>query len=386
MKKKDIMPGGHLFPIFWFELFGTALLIALILFIASLMKGNRTKKELLPPADTVPTIPASIVTTAPAGTTAPLPTADPAVVEKESLQHEILELFFDSGTSYGMLYRDGKLTSESFARVFYEEYGERIEASKVQIGDCATGNGISGICVGIYRGLPVYAYMSEYASYGKTPNGMCLGYSREQCDELFYGMYPVDFDAYYEGAEREEAEDEFPVRVTTIPENPWYATMTYQYGKYMSDVDADYLLAGMMHECLHANNQKVHRDKFEEFLSNLPHLQGFDGTYDLMVDSVKVKEDYTEVQVRFIPHDAPGIQPVGTWALTLYKEYQKFLPCGVDFASHPEVGFVKDKEITIKREDGQVTVEREEIIYGQTVDEDGKAIYRLDDGTVIYLE
>ena len=78
---------------------------------------------------------------------------------------------------------------------------------------------------------------------------------------------------------------------------------------------------------------------------------------------------------------------MGEWKLTFYPKYNKFLPCGIDIAGSSEVGFVRDEEVKITTdESGKVTIEREEIIYGQTVDEEGKRIYRFEDGTVIYLD
>ena len=106
-----------------------------------------------------------------------------------------------------------------------------------------------------------------------------------------------------------------------------------------------------------------------------------------MVDSVKKKSTYTEVTVRFIPHKVAGISPTGEWKITLYEKEGKFIPSGINFADHMEVGFVKDNDITISTDkDGNVTVEKEEIIYGQTVDENGRPILRLENGTIIYLD
>lgn len=388
MKKNDIMPGGKYFPIFWFEIFGAVLLIAVIMLIIALMRDTKTPGEILYPEGTT------------SGALVPgtenqngegeeaVPTKHPSErTNTENLQRELLDLYFSGNTKYGMEYRGGYLTSDGFADVFMGGAGTKISVGEVRIGDYAVGNGITGICVGFYDKYPVFAYMSEYTAAGEDDNGMCLGFSREQNDELFFGMFPVTYTEYYRVYAEEATEDIFPARVKRLVQVPWYVTDAYEYGKHMSNVYVDYLIGHMLHEKLSQKNLKLHREKFTEYLTDLPYLHGFEGTYDVMVSSVREKETYTEVTIRFMPHVVPGIQPMGEWKLTFYPKYDKFLPCGVDIAGSSEVGFVREKDITITTdESGNVTVEREEIIYGQTVDENGKRIYRLEDGTVIYLD
>lgn len=388
MKKNDIMPGGKYFPIFWYEIFGTVLLIAVIMLIVTLVRDTKTPGEILYPDGTTPgaLVPGADASDEEGGEL--VPTKHPSErTDAESLQREVLELYFSNNTKYGMKYRNGYLTSEAFADVLMDGAGVKISAGEVRIGDYAVGNGISGICVGFYDKCPVFAYMSEYTAAGDDDNGVCLGFSREQKDELFFGMFPVTYTEYYRVYTEAATEDIFPASVKRLVPAPWYVTDAYEYGKQMSNLYVDYLIGHMLHEKLGARNLKLHREKFTEYLTNLPYLHGFEGNYDVMVSSVLEKETYTEVTIHFMPHEVPGIQPMGEWKLTFYPKYGKFLPCGIDIAGSSEVGFVRDEEIKITTdESGKVTIEREKIIYGQTVDENGKKIYRLDDGTVIYLE
>lgn len=307
-------------------------------------------------------------------------------IDVENLQKEILNLYFSEDTYYGMKYRGGSLTAEGFIDVFFEGTGKKIEAGEVKIGDYAKGDGISGICIGFYGQYPVFAYMEEYTVKGKKANGMCLGYSRELNDSLFFGMYPRTFTEYYSMCE-DEVEDVFPLYYDKLESVPWYVTETYEIGKRMSALDTDYLSDHMLHEKLEARNLKLHLGKFTDYLTKLPYFQGFEGTYDVMVSGVNEKNSYTEVTIAFVPHNKPRITPIGEWKITFFPKYNKFLPCGIDIEGDSEVGFVRNEEIKISTdESGKVTIEREEIIYGQTVDEEGKRIYRFEDGTVIYLD
>ena len=304
----------------------------------------------------------------------------------ENLQKEILNLYFSTDTYYGMKYRGESLTAEGFANAFFDGTGKKIKASEVKIGDYAKGDGISGVCIGFYGPYPVFAYMEEYTAKGKKESGMCLGYTRELNDSLFFGMYPRTFTEYYSMCE-DEVEDIFPLYYEKLESVPWYVTETYEIGKRMSALDTDYLTDNMLHEKLESKNLKLHLGKFTDYLTKLPYLQGFEGTYDVMVSGVVEKNTYTEVSIAFVPHNKPRITPIGEWKITFFPKYNKFLPCGIDISGNSEVGFVRNEEIKISTdESGKVTIEREEIIYGQTVDEEGRRIYRFDDGTVIYLD
>lgn len=392
MKKEDVMPGGKLFPAFWIGVF-------VILFVASLSclvvsgifwkKDEKLYQRYESPKVTAPAVTEVVeITSKPEET----PVIPDKVVSGEliyipNIQKEVLDLFFDAKTKYGMRYRDGDLTSDGFADAFFDGAGYTISESEVMIGDYAIGNGISGICVGMHYGVPVYAYMSRYTAAGPDDNGMCLGYSKRKRDELFYGMYPVKFTAFYRGCTGDDNVDYFSERIERLQEPAWYVTEVFKYGKGMSAVDVDFLLGFIMEDKLTVRNKRMHPPRFEEWLKNLPESQGFSGTYDLMVDSVKKKSTYTEVTVKFIPHEAAGISPTGEWKITLYEKEGKFIPSGIKFADHMDVGFVKDNDITINTDkDGNVTVEKEEIIYGQTVDENGRPILRLENGTIIYLD
>ncbi len=388
MKKDDVMPGGKYFPIFWFEVFGVVLLIAIVMLIVTRLREPKTPGEVLYPQGTTPGV---IVPGENGGESAgkePKPTKLPENrTDTENLQREILDLYFSADTYYGMKYRGKSLTAEGFADAFFDGTGSRISASEVKIGDYAEGDGISGICVGFYGQYPVFAYMEEYRANGKNTNGMCLGYSRELNDSLFFGMYPRTFTEYYSVYDTAAEEDVFPSYYVKLESVPWYVTEAYEYGRGMSALDIDYLVDNMLHEKLEARNLKLHREKFTDYLTKLPYLQGFEGEYDVMVRGVIEKDTYTEVTIAFVPHNKLRITPMGEWKLTFFPKYDKFLPCGIDIYGNSEVGFVRNEEIKITTdESGNVTVEREEIIYGQTVDENGKRIYRLDDGTVIYLD
>ena len=388
MKIKDIKPGGRLFPFFWFEIGGFMALIILSGVLISLLTADNAKGGI---TDAIPTMGVAVPEDSgkkPSGESVELPTGeDKELTPVEVLQRELIAMYFSDEVYYGMAYGDGTITTEGFATLFYDSPGAEIGINEVRIGDCAIGSGISGICVGFYNHLPVFAYVSNYTVDGRKENPICFGYAREQSTDLFCGMYPVSFLGYCKGDRSEVTADSFTTNVAYMGAPSRYAEMAYEYGVLMSSCNADVLSQEIMEEGLLVNNVKLYPEKFKEFLELLPAMQGFIGGYDLMMDSLKYGEDYVQVNVQFLPHDAEEIKPVGSWALTLYAEEQKFLPCEVNFLSHPEVGFVRDKKITITtNEDGTVKVDREEIIYGQTVDENGRSIYRLEDGTIIYLE
>lgn len=400
MKKEDIMRGGRYFSYFWICVLGgigICLIVCFLLFGSESESGEgigsdktHTNNEVTQPAE--PDSESNVENEE-------IPTEAPEIENKDEeeasmvtlgvkdeIQRELLWLFFNPDVRYGMEYGKGVLTSEGFSEAFYEGRGTEIGMHSVGIGDYAVGNGISGICVGYYEGTPVYAYMAEYAAYGPVENGVCLGYSKAQKDTLFYGMYPVAFDTYYKGTTGELGKDAFPECVEQLPETPWYTDLVYAYGRMMANVSTDALMEEILHERLSGDNQKLNRDSFEKFLKNLPSSQGFEGDYYLYIDSVEEGRRYTEVEVKFIPCGTGFYKPIGSWQLTLYPEYEKFLPCGVNYKAYMDVGFVRENNVTVTEEDGKVKVEKEEIIYGQTVDEEGRRIYRLDDGTIIYLE
>lgn len=385
MKKNDIMPGGKYFPIFWFEAFGVILLVTIIMLVVGRIKEPRGMRDLLSQSGITPV---ALALEEAGGEKEPVPTKYPSErTDTENLQREILELYFNADTYYGMKYRGKSLTAERFAEVFFDETGSKITANEVKIGDYAKGNGISGICVGFYGHYPVFVYMEEYTANGKNENGMCLGYSREMNDALFFGMYPRSFTEYYSVYDDVAEEDVFPSYYALLESAPWYVTEAYEIGSKMSAMDIDYLVNNMLHEKLGEKHLKLQREKFTDYLTKLPYLQGFEGTYDVMVRGLREKETYTEVTIAFVPHNEFRITPIGEWKLTFYPKYDKFLPCGIDIAGNSEVGFVRDEEVKITTdESGKVSIEREEIIYGQTVDEEGKRIYRFEDGTIIYLD
>lgn len=391
MKKNDVMPGGKYFPIFWFEVFGAFLLITVIMLIVGRIKDTKNPGDVAYQPGTTPGVLApgeSGGEGAISGEKKPVPTKLPSErTDTENLQREILDLYSSADTYYGMKYRGKSLTADGFADAFFHGTGSKITASEVEIGDYAKGDGVSGICVGFYGQYPVFAYMEEYTANGKNENGMCLGYSREMNDALFFGMYPRTFTEYYSFYEDVAEEDVFPSYYAKMESAPWYVTKAYEIGTKMSAMDIDYLVDSMLHEKLSARHLKLHQEKFTDYLTKLPYLQGFEGTYDVMVRDLREKDTYTEVTIAFVPHNMSRITPMGEWKLTFYPKYGKFLPCGIDIAGSSEVGFVRDEEVKITTdESGKVTIEREEIIYGQTVDENGKRIYRFEDGTVIYLD
>lgn len=305
----------------------------------------------------------------------------------QDLQEALVALYFDEETAYYMEYRGVKMESRSFAKLFYPEYGNRINLSDVQIGDIAESkSGITGICIGFYEKLPIFIYSSAVAAGGNT-DGLCLGYARGQRDELFYGMYPIDFEWFYRGYGTQIEHDAFSERIKDIPLTEWYVDLMYEYSRAMSRCEVDLLLASVNNDVLSASNLKLNRDSYASYLEGFPQRLGVSSDYRYMVRSAEENRDCTRIIVAVVDMGDSMLMPTLSGneviALTLYPAEKKFLPCDIDVLNHMEIGFVRASDVQIGA-DGKVV--EKEIIYGQTVDDEGNPIFRLEDGTVIYLD
>lgn len=309
--------------------------------------------------------------------------------DAEYIQYEILNMFQSERNLYGTEYGGKKLTAEGFAEALYTSFGAEVAFDDIQIGDCAFGTrGISGVCVGFYEEHPVFAYASLYAAYGPVASGICLGFAEADEAGLFLGMYPVDFTTFRRGCEGSVSNEAFEKVIKEIPPLPWYVALCYQYGSMMSSRDMEMLLASVDTKRLSYVNKRLDPELFGEFLETLPGRFGFEGSYYTTVKSAEETDNGISLTIGFVPKEEKGaFRCLGEWGLVFYENERKFLPCAPDIVNHAEIGLVRNENVKII-EDGSGTVEiqRETIIYGQTVDEEGRNIYRFSDGTVVYLD
>lgn len=311
--------------------------------------------------------------------------------EAAALQSEILTLVGNSQYGYAATYRSGTLTKEGFSAVFYEELGDEIPAEKVSVGDVGIGGGLTGICVGFIEGVPVFAYAAEKALYQPDYSGVCIGYVRGLNDATLCGMYPVAFTEFYDCCKGIGSDVEFNRKLAYLEENvSWYADALYDNGRAMSQKRTETLIDLMPEGTMHQCNVKILPDMFLQFLEGFAKQRGCPGgDYTLHVlKEISNREALVSLKVTCISlEEDTYLNTYGEWYVTMYRTFE-FLPCGADLSSYISiVGFVQDNQITIKTdEEGNVSVEKEEIIYGYTTDESGRPIIRAADGSVLYLD
>lgn len=103
---------------------------------------------------------------------------------------------------------DGSLISKESLMVLagIEQPGERISVDEVTPGDIGVFGEHVCVCIGYdEQGLALFSYAVPYSTAVLTEGGIYFGYSMEQKDALYCGMYPVPCEEYYNCADGEYA-------------------------------------------------------------------------------------------------------------------------------------------------------------------------------------
>lgn len=303
------------------------------------------------------------------------------------IQKELLGLSTDT-IPYGKEYREGRLISNALIGLFYEEYGEQIDLSKVSVGDIATGNGYDGICVGFYEGIPVFAYIGAHSLNEKEDSCVFLGFDRSVKDDVLFGRYPIEFSAYYDTCSGDGDKEAFSACMEYLKEKEsWYADTIYSYGKLLSENRPDEAAAYINEQELTNSNRKLIREEFDAFIRNFGKEHGCSGSFNLYVDHVYDFSGYYVFSVRTISMDAPDYFHTYGEAEVRISSSGAIYPVGNLVENGSRCGIVQSVDILLTdNKDGTYSTMRNEMEYGGFYDEYGRYAYRDRDGNVFFLE
>jgi len=156
-----------------------------------------------------PTVPP--VVTGPAEIT-PVPTENPGQSGEEpgiqtataqDIVDRVLRYTLEKSYAYGMTSEQGmQIREDTLVDIAGIKKGEEINIDDVGPGDIGVYGDSVCVCIGIDgNGKAVFAYANAYKSDFLPSGGIYLGYSISQYDSLFYGMYPVPCETYFDCAD-----------------------------------------------------------------------------------------------------------------------------------------------------------------------------------------
>jgi len=180
--------------------------------------------------------------------------------------------FYDSVSDSGIPVNNTSLTAVAGIM----EYGSEIPISEVTAGDVGIYGDSVCICVGTDSdGNAIFAYATPYESSILPKGGIYVGYSMEQNDTLFYGMYPVPCSTYYDCGYAEVDFDELVEKAENYELSvSCHAFPLYELGRLFSGGLTERVMDIVPETLLQEQNVKFNFIELSEFLKMFPEYAG----------------------------------------------------------------------------------------------------------------
>lgn len=301
------------------------------------------------------------------------PTPTPGEIEvlpgnEETAPREILADLFscilDSRYYYGAVTEAGIVISNNTLDKLagISEYGKEITVNEVTAGDVGMyGNSIC-VCVGQDKeGNPLFAYATPHQSYGLPEGGIYVGYSMEQNDAMFCGMYPVPCAVYFDCCKEEVANEDVIKKAENYRQTvSSRVPALYDLGRAFSRGDIETVMDAVPENVLREQNVRFRPEELSEFLKNFPEhadIDDFTGTEYCFreINSFRLATGrYLKVELLSLSAEN-FLMPGGNWNMTFMESgILPFLDYKLD--DYIGWGFEKDKEsVYTYDEEGNIT-------------------------------
>lgn len=289
---------------------------------------------------------------------------DEKVVNRKTTAHNVvdrvLSYILESEYSYGSLIMDGITLCEKNMGVIA---GIELNGNKISVDDVGPGDiGVYGdnMCVCVANddeGNAVFAYANAYASEYLPYGGVYLGYSFQQCDELFYGMYPVPCDAYYDCSDGDvEIESIIAKAEKYYSSCSEYVEELFAIGRMFSEKSAEEVKALVPNELMVEHNVKYEEGSMEKFLDKFVLCADAELFYEKDFSFVETERftlsTGTYIEVTLINLSSEDfLTTAGRWEMTIGEKniipYPKFRlsDCvGLGFVRAKETVYLYDEE------------------------------------------
>ena len=205
------------------------------------------------------------------------------IVSATDVFNSITKYILEPEYRYGTMV-DGIQINESILNELagIKTYGKKISVKEVSVGDIGFYGDSVCVCVCVdENGRAVFAYANPFESSFLPNGGIYLGYSLEQYDAMFYGMYPVPCDRYYDCADGvintvqilQKAERYYE---TCSP----YADALFGVGRMFSEKKASDIKSLVPEDLMREQNVKFEDGSVEEFLDRFASCAGADYLQD----------------------------------------------------------------------------------------------------------
>lgn len=176
-----------------------------------------------------------------------------------------------------------------------------IKVNELKIGDigiCSLPSGyIYGIYVGEYSNYPLFVYACSLPTDDYLEGCVYLSYDKNSCNELFSGMYPMDYDKYirlpgmnYDENTAIKLSDYLAEGIIPSLEYNTYATAAYIVGEWLRTNDKSALVERINVEALEQNGLYLNKDNFENYIDSYNTNHGHDN-YIYRMDGYTKSDD-----------------------------------------------------------------------------------------------
>ena len=302
-----------------------------------------------------PTITASVV---PEVTQTPEITQKPGMVTAEDVLYDFLHYVLNEDYPY-----DGTFVSRKslMAIAGIKELGKRISVGEVTPGDVGVFGENICICIGYdEQGLALFAYASPFSTELLKNGGIYVGYSMEQKDSMYCGMYPVPCEVYYDCADGKYTN----VSLSEKSEKAKKALATgytddiYSLGRAVSSGDCDFVMDAFPEQVLKEYGLLYDDSFFISFLFKFNVRAGAEdagSVYSFMQDgnAYRISKKVRCMDVKLVSLEAERyLSDYGNWTLEITEDYglrliPKFLLsdyAGIAFAKAADTVYRYDEE------------------------------------------
>lgn len=313
------------------------------------------------------------------------------MVEPESSEEvvrRIMEYVLNPLYPYGSIAKNGeKIESYSLEKVCgIKTYGEQVTIDKVGVGDIGIYGDFVCVCVGVDEdGNAIFAYATPYSSEMLANGGVYLGYSMEQEDALFYGMYPVPCEKYYDCFDG-VADVSLVIEKASAYSNTVsiYAEPLFGMGRMFSEKMVDEIAALIPMELLLEHNVKVVPEEMKVFLDSFAVHAKADGLAGCDY-CFREKKRFSLSSGHYIKAELVSLSPdnflscEGEWTLSLgeqtllpFIDFKLYSYVGWGFAKAQRTEFIYDDDGTLS---GYEISEVQNDNGTFVVNEDGSCVY-----------